>query len=84
MASHDLAYEEVIDFLTSGPALEEIINFNYSAEAQERIDYLLAGRKNDTLTPEESAEYEKFARADQFLQMIKVRARRRLGLPETE
>jgi len=78
------AFDEILDFITSGPTLEQIIDFAPSEKTSKRVHYLLEAQDNGTLSPDEKAELEEFARADHFMEMLKVRARRRLdGVEDT-
>jgi hypothetical protein len=46
----------------------------------ERVNYLLQNAENDTLTPDERDELKEFSRADELMEQLKIRAKRRLGL----
>ena len=74
------AYDEILDFITSAPSLEAIVNFQHSPETVERVNYLLQNAENDTLTPDERDELKEFSRADELMEQLKIRAKRRLGL----
>lgn len=49
------AMDEVLDFLTSAPTPQQIIDFHASDELQERVRYLLDKNRNEWLTDEENA-----------------------------
>jgi len=74
------AYDEYLEFLTSGPTLEEIIDFKPSQETRERAQYLFHIHNSEDLTQEERIELAEYAKAVYFMEMIKIRARRKLGL----
>ena len=46
-------YQEIVSFLTSDPALEQVAEFKISAPAQERLEELLDKNREEGLTPEE-------------------------------
>lgn len=72
------AFDELLDFITSGPTLEEIIDFSLSEKTAARVTYLLEAQDSGKLSPDEKSELEEFARAEHFIEMLKVRAQRRL------
>jgi len=69
------AYIEIIDFIAAGTTPEEVMNFRPSPNAQERIEDLLAGEREQRLTPEEKAELDHFIELEHILRMAKARAR---------
>lgn len=76
------AYDEILDFVTSAPTLEQIVQFQHSAETLERVAYLHEGAANGTLTEEEEDELREFEKAAYFIEQLKIRARRRLGISD--
>lgn len=74
------AYEEILDFITSAPTLEQIVNFDLSAEAIERVRELEDKEDLETLTRAEASELRDFRRAAEFMAQLMIRARRRLGM----
>lgn len=72
------AYDELLDFVTSAPTLEQIIDFQHSPATLERVAYLTTGEFAGTLTPEERDELREFHKAAEFVQQLKIRAQRRL------
>ena len=72
-------FDEVLDFLTSTPAPEQIIAFEPSEGLQERVRYLLDAKRNGTLVGGEKAELDDFARTNYFMSMLKIRARKKLA-----
>ncbi|MCA9907415.1 MAG: hypothetical protein KC519_02115 [Anaerolineae bacterium] len=78
------AYEEILDFITTGPSLQSIVDFQLSEDTMFRVAYLLKREDAGLASEEETEELREFTRADHFMQQLKVRARRRLGLPEEE
>ncbi len=75
-----VAYDEMLDFLTSGPSLDEIMDFEHSEKTLSRVRYLMDSIEKETLTTDEGAELEEFVKANRFMDMLKVRAQRRLGM----
>jgi hypothetical protein len=68
-------YQEVYQFLVSGPTPEQIIAFRPSEATQERVRQLLASNKTDRRTAEEQAELDEFERVNHFVSMLKIYAR---------
>ena len=69
-----VGYDEFIDFITSLPALEEIINYTMPATAQARVNELLAANKNRRLTDAEAAELDDYERLEHMIRRAKIRA----------
>ena len=78
------AYDEYLEFLTSAPSLAEINNFEPAPETKTRAQYLFDTHDADMLTQEERLELDEYAKAVYFMEMIKIRARRKLGLSQNE
>ena len=74
------AYDEVLDFITSAPSLEQIVNFQHSPKTVERVNYLLQCVDDETITDTEREELREFSRADELMEQLKIRAKRRLGI----
>ncbi len=68
------AYEEVIDFI-AGRDPRTIEDFRPSEEALCRFHYLLARKKDDAITPEETAELETLLDLEHIMRLAKARAR---------
>lgn len=69
------AYQEVIDFLASGPTPEQIITYRPSAIFQERLAELLDKNREEGLTEAESAELDMYEQIDDLMSLLKARAR---------
>lgn len=73
------AYDEILDFITSAPSLDEIINFQHSPETVERVNYLVQAAEEETLTDDEREELKEFSKANELVDQLKLRAKRRLN-----
>lgn len=74
-----LLFDEVLDFLSSTPTPQQIVAFAPSEALQARAHYLLDGNRAGSLTVEERAELDEFARMNHFMSMLKIRARAKLS-----
>jgi hypothetical protein len=72
------AYDEFIDFITSLPALEEIVNYTMSSATQVRVNELLTANKNRRLTDGEAAELDDYERLEHMIRRAKIRALEKL------
>jgi hypothetical protein len=70
---------EIINFLSSAPGLEQMVDFKISAPAQERLENLLERNREDGLMPEEKEELEKYLQLRHIMVLLKASARRVLG-----
>ena len=75
------AIEEILDFVTSSPSLEQIVSFTYSDETLERVSYLSEQETESALSSAEIDELREFKRAAHVMEQLKIRAQRRLGKP---
>ncbi len=75
---------EVLDFLTSGPSPEQIVQFHASEVAQARLRYLLDQQRHNRLSSEEWAELDEMQRLDHFVTLLKARAFKRLRKQGTD
>jgi len=73
------AYEEVIDFIASGPTPSSIVSFRPSREASERVAELIDREKTTGLSSEEKAELDHYMELEHIMRLAKARARQRLG-----
>ena len=71
--------DEIIDFIAGGCRPEDVAAFTPSDEAKARVRYLLGRLKDDTLSPEETAELDQFVELEHIMRLAKARARQRLG-----
>lgn len=71
-------FDEILDFLASGPSSEQIIAFQPSNTLDQRLHDLLDRNSRDRLTAEERTELDEFLRLNQFMNLLKIRARKKL------
>ena len=70
--------DEVLTFLTSSPTPAQIIAFHASAEAQDRLRYLLDANREGTLTSQENAELEEASQLNHLFTLLKAKAHQTL------
>jgi hypothetical protein len=66
--------DEVLTFLLSSPTPQQIIAFQASEVAQERLRYLLAANREGSLTPGERAELDEASHMNHFVMLLKAKA----------
>jgi len=71
----ETAYDEIVDLFARGSGPEAVIRFSPSEKAQQRARYLLQRNRENTLTPDESAELERLGQLEHVMQLVKARAR---------
>jgi hypothetical protein len=71
-------YDEIVNFLTSQPPVEEIVAFDLTSAGKLRVRKLVEKDRNGTITNSEQAELNEFMRVEGFLRKLKARAQRRL------
>ena len=71
--------DELIDFLLSQPTPEQVIELRASAEAQERLRYLLDASRSNTLNDAERAELDAYIELDNLVARLKIRAHEKLA-----
>lgn len=67
-------FEEMIDFLVSGPTPEQIVAYKVSARAQERLADLLDKNREEGLSEVEKAELDAYEEVDYVMSSLKARA----------
>jgi len=67
-------YRYVLEFLTSNPAPEAVLNFGPTPQMQERISELLEKNRAGQLTPRESVELDAYERINRFVRRFKLQA----------
>jgi hypothetical protein len=76
---HPTLFEEVIDFLSSAPSLEQITTYQPSERIQQRASELLDRQRSAALTADEQHELDELGRLNHFMSMLKIRARQKLN-----
>lgn len=69
--------DEVMEFLTSTPTPEQIIEFQPSEGLQQRASYLLEQNRQGEPTAEERRELKELSQLNHFMSMLKIRARKK-------
>ncbi|MBZ0318195.1 MAG: hypothetical protein K8L91_17375 [Anaerolineae bacterium] len=69
---------EVLDFLSTCPSAQQVLDFRASEGLQERLRYLLQQNKERTLTSEENAELDEMEYMDHLMAMLKAKIRIRM------
>jgi hypothetical protein len=69
------AYEEIIDFIAAGTSPRDVVMFQPSEEAKERVADLIHREKTTGLSPEETAELDHYLQLEHVMRLAKARAR---------
>ena len=72
-------FDEIVDFITSAPHPEQIINFKPSTTAQRRLEMLLDKQREEGLTDVEKHELEQYLTIEHIMRLAKARARQRIA-----
>ncbi len=75
-------YDEVADFLSSGPTPEQFVAFRLSDASERFIADLLEANRSRGLTPAERTALDEYGRIERLMQAIKVRAFAKLDQPD--
>lgn len=68
-------YQEIIEFLSSGPTTVQVLAFKISPEAQDRLEELLHRNREAELTATERDELNTYLHFSEYLTRLKARAR---------
>lgn len=71
-------FSEILGFLVESPSPDDILSFKPSEELEDRLSYLMSKNKQDTLTDAEHDELESFLNLNHFVNMLKIRARKKI------
>ena len=71
------AYEEVVEFMATGPTASRLAEFEASAATKERVASLIHKEKTAGLSIEEKAELDDFMQLEHLLRLVKAHARQR-------
>jgi hypothetical protein len=72
------AYEELVDFIATGPSSALVATFQPSEATRERVADLVAREKATGLSAEETSELDHYLRLEHVMRLAKARARKRL------
>ena len=75
-------FAELLDFMVSAPSPEQIIAFAPSAQIEARLTELLHKNKQGALSDNERQELDAFLQLNHFVNMLKIRARKKLHADE--
>ncbi len=73
------AYEEVIDFIAAGPSSANVVAFEPSIQAKERVAELVRLEKTEGLASEEKAELDHYMQLEHLMRLAKARARQHIS-----
>lgn len=66
--------DEIVDFLLSQPSPDAVLALRPSAQAQERLAYLLDANRNERLNDAERFELDSYLQLEHFVRRLKIRA----------
>lgn len=69
----------ITDFLAANPSSEEIVAFRLPEHVEQRALELLELNRENRLTDEERTDFEEFMRIEQFMSLLKIKARLHLS-----
>jgi hypothetical protein len=69
------AFEEIADFLASGPSPEELLQFRPSLQIRARAEELLLKLKDGCLSEDDRAELDRFEQVERLMRFVKARIR---------
>ena len=72
-------HNEIIEFLAGGPKAQDIIAFQPSESATDRVNELLDKNREGTLTVAEQAELDQYETLDYLMTLVKARTRLHLA-----
>lgn len=73
--NHTPLYQEIIEFLSSGPTTAQVLAFKISPAAQERLEELLHRNREAELAATERDELNTYLHFSEYLTRLKARAR---------
>ena len=68
------AYEEIIEFIARGTTPDNVVAFQPSDAAKERVGDLIRRHKNGGLNADEAAELEHYLQLEHLMRLVKARA----------
>lgn len=69
-------YDEVIDFIASGPSPDAVASFRLSESANRRAELLVQREKDGELNEAEKSELDHYLELEHIMRLAKARARR--------
>jgi len=72
-------YEEIVEFIATGPSPSGIVGFQPSAAAKARVADLLSREKTTGLSADEKSELDHFLELEHIMRLAKARARRHVS-----
>jgi hypothetical protein len=73
-------FDEIIDFITSIPQPQQILNYKPSKSTQNRLDDLLEKKRNEQLSDDELHELDQFVMTEHIMRIAKIKAKKSLHL----
>jgi hypothetical protein len=70
-------YDEVIDFIASGPSPGAVVSFRLSDDMNKRAEMLVQREKSGELTDSEKSELDHYLELEHIMRLAKARARQR-------
>ena len=72
-------YDDVMEFLTSSPTPQRIVEFHPSEAMQERVQFLLDENRAGKLSSEQREELDMFEKIEHFMRRLKIYAQTKLA-----
>lgn len=69
------AYEEIIDFIASGPSSDSVLSFQASEKTKEYVNQLIQKEKDKVLSAEEASELGYYLQLEHIMRLAKAKAR---------
>jgi hypothetical protein len=82
VATPGILVDVITDFLATIPSSEQIVSFRLPEHLEQRAHELLELNRQNRLTDDERAELEDFMRMEQFMTILKIKARLHLSKDE--
>ncbi len=73
------AYEEIVEWISAGPTVQQVAQFQASAAVRERVANLIHKEQTEGLIPEEKSELDHYEELEHIMRLAKARARQRLA-----
>ncbi len=72
------AYDEIVDFIASGPSSQSVVEFRASEATRDRVADLIRREKDEALDSDEISELEHHLQLEHIMRLAKSRARLRV------